>query len=209
MKTWGAFDTTLKLCRNAHEKTNTKRYRGLLNTLEKTYYEFDAEWRMYKEDVMKKNCKTEADFNADEEGVPLFKYNDSWSEKQFILYVDVRDTLEDCLEEQITSANIVQNAAENKSVYDADFVIDEIKTDMQNIKSSVMKLKSEIEGSADSVMTVTVCKGYENLILKQSNKLDTDLKQKVMSKLATDIESSDPDFSNANLRVKSRSLTKL
>ena len=202
MKTWGAFDTTLKLCRNAHEKTNTKRYRGLLNTLEKTYYEFDAEWRMYKEDVMKKNCKTEADFNADEEGVPLFKYNDSWSEKQFILYVDVRDTLEDCLEEQITSANIVQNAAENKSVYDADFVIDEIKTDMQNIKSSVMKLKSEIEGSADSVMTVTVCKGYENLILKQSNKLDTDLKQKVMSKLATDIESSDPDFSNANLRVK-------
>ena len=40
-KSWGSFDTTVKLCINAHNKNNTARYIGLLTTLESSFYKYD------------------------------------------------------------------------------------------------------------------------------------------------------------------------
>ena len=56
---WGKFDTTIKLCLNAHNKGSTARYLGLLNTLETSFFKFDEDWRHFKEDTIKKTCKTD------------------------------------------------------------------------------------------------------------------------------------------------------
>ena len=46
LKSWGSFDTTVKLCKNAHSQQTAKRYENLLKTLETTYYKFDEDWRL-------------------------------------------------------------------------------------------------------------------------------------------------------------------
>ena len=207
IKSWGAFDTTYKLCKNAIEKNSSRRFSGLLETLEKTYYDFDADWRLYKEDTIKKTCKSEEAFNATEEiegvTVAAFKFNDSWSGEQLLRYADIRDTLEDSLD-QVTAASGVDGSSvpqAGSSSFDADFATDEIKSDMQSIKSSIVKLKTEIEGYEDETMPSTINKGYENLLSKLENKAENEFKAKVMTKLASSRESSDSAYSNVNLRV--------
>ena len=84
LKSWGSFDTTIKLCLQAFKKENINRYERLLTTLESTYYKFDEDWRIFKEDSIKK-CGSEDAFNATtaaDEGVtkPNITHNDSWSD---------------------------------------------------------------------------------------------------------------------------------
>ena len=206
LKSWGGFDTTLKLCKNAHDKSSVKRYRGLLDTLKQTYYDFDSDWRLYKEETVKKSCKTEEAFNAVEEtegnSLPAFKHNDGWSESQLLRYVEMRDLLEDSLDEQTHAQEVLSKAADKS--YDADFAIDEVRSDMKSLENSISKLVAEINSYDDETMPVAVVKGFENVIIKLENKIDNELKTKVMSKLATDVECSDPSYSNANLRVRYR-----
>ena len=57
-KSWGSFDTTVRLCDHALKKKNTNRYKNLLETLDSAYYKFDEEWRLYKDDMLKKVCKS-------------------------------------------------------------------------------------------------------------------------------------------------------
>ena len=127
-RSWGGFDTTIKLCKNAHSKGNVARYRGLLETLESSFYKFDELWRIYKEDIIKKQCKTEEAFNATELGddgisTAVFKYNDTWSEQQFERYVETRDLLQDVVDQAVTTTA----AGENTSTYDPDFAVENVK----------------------------------------------------------------------------------
>ena len=96
-KSWGSFDTTVKLCKQAHSKQNLKRYETLLKTLESTFYKFDEDWRVYKEDVIKKTCKTEEAFNGDTESegvtVPSFQHNDKWAEDRMECFIETRELL--------------------------------------------------------------------------------------------------------------------
>ena len=64
LKSWGSFDTTIKLCLQAFKKQNVNRYQRLLETLESTFYKFDEDWRFFKEDAIKKSCGTEESFNG-------------------------------------------------------------------------------------------------------------------------------------------------
>ena len=54
LKAFGSFDTTIKLCLQAYKKQNTNRYERLLGTLETTFYKLDEEWRIFKDDTIKK-----------------------------------------------------------------------------------------------------------------------------------------------------------
>ena len=86
LKSWGSFDTTIKLCLQAYKKENIIRYVRLLETLESTYYKFDEDWRIFKEDLIKKFGSEDA-FNATtaaDDGVakPNITY-DSWSDLFF------------------------------------------------------------------------------------------------------------------------------
>ena len=64
LKSWGSFDTTIKLCLQAFKKGNINRYQRLLETLESTFYKFDEDWRIYKDETIKKSSGTIEAFNA-------------------------------------------------------------------------------------------------------------------------------------------------
>ena len=101
-KSWGSFDTTVRFCKHAHSKNSVNRYKTLLETLDSSYYKFDEEWRLYKEEMLKKTCKTMDEFNSEEQvdgkATPVYKYNGKFSDEQFEIYVGVRDLLQDALE---------------------------------------------------------------------------------------------------------------
>ena len=203
-KYWGAFDTSIKLCKHAHSKGTIQRFKSLLSTLETSYFRFDEEWRTYKEEIIKNKCSTEVAFNAvnDIEGVttPAYKYNDSWSELQFERYVTTRDLLQDMLEEQNNGGETAKIVTENCS-YDVEFAVNEISSDMLSIQSSVSKLKLDIVSFEDKTMPASTVKAYESILGRLRPKIETDLKAKVLAKLAVAKESTDPAHSNASLRA--------
>ena len=202
-KYWGAFDTSIKLCKHAHSKGTIQRFKSLLSTLETSYFRFDEEWRIYKRDVIKNKCSTEEAFNAvnDVEGIstPAYEYNVLWSETQFERYVTTRDLLQDMLDVQNSGGETAADKTENCS-YDVEFAVNEISSDMQSIQSSVSKLKLDIISFDDKTMPTYTVKAYENIVEKLRPRIETDLKAKVLAKLAVAKESTDPAHSNAKLR---------
>ena len=101
-KSWKDFETSLKLCKQAHGAGKVARYRNLVDTLQSTFYKFDGDFWVYKEDTIKKTCRTEEAFNAvnleDGEEVAAFFYNDTWADQQLAKFVEARDVLEDALD---------------------------------------------------------------------------------------------------------------
>ena len=80
LKSSRTFSTTVKLCEDAVNQAKISRYKGLLSSLETVYTKLDEDFALYKDDLIKKVCKTEAAFNSD---VDEYSNNDQWSEKQF------------------------------------------------------------------------------------------------------------------------------
>ena len=118
---------------------------------------------------------------------------DAWVEVQLNRFIDNTDLLQDELD----------LGADPKSgnAYDVEFAIEEIKIDMDSIKDSVTKLESDIAEYGVAQIVPEVFKGFETVIAKYEQKIETELKQKVMAKLAVATESSDAAYSNANLRT--------
>ena len=205
-KSWGSFDTTVKLCKDAHTKANVKRYQGLLNTLESSFYKFDEDWRLYKDHTIQSVCKTEGAFNADveTEGVvsPAFTHNDSWFDTHFSTYVTVRDQLQDVLDQQQVAGDNATAPQPVANKYEAEFGIEEIKTDISTITSSINKLKSDIEGYTDQDMPTSQAQAYDVIIAKLNSKIDSFLKPKIMTHLASPVECTNDEYSHANLKKK-------
>ena len=203
-KSWGSFDTTVKLCINAHNKSNTARYNGLLTTLESSFYKYDELWRIYKEETIKKFCKTEEEFNSLGQGEngnsPAYKYNDSWADRQFNRYVDIRDMLQEVLDQSADAENTVEKT--ESTTLNADFLVNEIKSDMITINGSITNLKAEIDNYDEEQIPVSTSKGFENLVAKLTARIETDLRAKVLAKLAVIAECSDEDYTNARLQIK-------
>ena len=203
-KSWGSFDTTVRLCKHAHSKNSVNRYKTLLETLDSSYYKFDEEWRLYKEEMLKKTCKTMDEFNSEEQvdgkATPVHKYNGKFSDEQFGIYVGVRDLLQDALEANSRESLASTDSTEVK--VDIEFAIDEIKGDMKSLEENIQKLKLEIDSYDSGLMPVSVAQSYDNLIAKLSQRVETDLKAKIVAKLAIKEESTDPDYKNSLLRVK-------
>ena len=202
LKSWGSYDTTIKLCKHAHTKGNVRRYQGLLNTLQTTFYKFDEDWRLFKDDAIKKMFKTEDAFNAEtvEEGVTTVacEHNDKWFEEQFERFTDTRDMLEDVLDQTNTAA--VTHTEEKAK--DVELAVDDIRAEFKSLQTSVARLKSEIESHDDQQMQVSEVMGYENIIVKLLAKIEGDLRNKVEAKLAVATESIDSEYSNAKIRTK-------
>ena len=101
MISWRSFECIVKLSKQAHTRGKVARYKGLLSTLETTFYKFYRDYGAYKEDTIKKVCSTEEAFNAttDEEGVevPVYPCNDVWCGNQMTIYEDVTDLLQDAM----------------------------------------------------------------------------------------------------------------
>ena len=171
LKSWGSFDTTVKLCLQAHSTKNVNRFTKLLDTLENTYYKFDEDWRSYKEYVIKNTCQTEEAFNKKsiEEGVetPDFVKNDEWSDSQMQRYISTSDLLHEMMDK-------LSSAAPSQGLkVDSDFNI-------KDVEACIGKLKLDIEQYNDHEMPNQVVLSYENLVGNYHKKIDNDIRQNLL-----------------------------
>ena len=196
MKSWKHFDTSVKLCKQAHTAGKIARFKNLLDTLQTTFYKFEEDYEFYKDDTIKKTCKTLEAFNETvlEEGVekPAFANNDAWSDEQMTRYVDTRDLLEDMLDD--AAAGSVETKVTAKE--NVDLLVEDFKAECAVVESSIAKLKDEIEGHIDQRMAVNAVISYENIILKMKAKITDEIKGKVSTKLALTEVAKDAEYSN-------------
>ena len=201
-KSWRNFECSLKLCKQANDTGKVARFRNLLDTLQTTYYKFDEDFWLYKEDTIKRICKTEIAFNAmsQEEGeqVPAFPYNDSWADQQMVRFVDVRDLLEDALDMVQANKQTGVSVPEPK-VTNVNLLVGDLKAEFSKTEASIIKLKTEIEGHTDNEIPISTAMSYEMIISKLQNKIDQELKEKVSCKVALSEVADDPDYTNEKL----------
>ena len=198
LKSWGNFDTTLKLLLSAQKKKQTRRYKALIDSIDTAFFKFDEDFRVYKTEVINKECNTLEAFNATitDEGatIPAYPHNDDWMDKELTRYIDTKDLLQDELD--------------NSGTVDIEFAIEEIKVEIDSVKSAVTKLAEDISGFEDSTVLPSVAQCYNDLIAKHRQSVDVDLKDKILAKLAIAAEPADANYSNASLRVKFSDLQK-
>ena len=204
LKSWGSFDTTIKLCLQAFKKGNINRYQRLLETLESTFYKFDEDWRIYKDETIKKSSGTIEAFNANtetEDGGQKAAYfhNEAWSEGQLGRYVDTRELLQEVLDEKSNSGDLVKT---DQNVINAEFIVNDIKTDIKTVETTIENLKLDIGGFEDQSMPPTVALGHENLISKLKAQIETDIRGKVLNKLESAAVPADPEYNNLGLQNK-------
>ena len=164
LESWGSFDTTVKLLINAQKKNQTRRYKALIDSIDTAFFKFDKDFRVYKAEVIKKECKTLEAFNATitDEGatIPAYPYNDEWMDNELTRYMDNKDLLQDELD--LLDDNAEASAKKNSSTVDIEFAIEEIKVEFDSIKSAVTKLAEEISGFEESTMLPSVAQSYNN-----------------------------------------------
>ena len=200
-KSYKGFDTSVKLCKHAHTAGKTARFKALLETLQTNYYKFEEDFDLYKSDTIQKTCKTETAFNAiiesEGEQVPVFPQNDAWLDAQLNIYVVIRDLLQDILD---AASEPVEAKAVLKE--DVNLVVEDFKAECERVHNSIIKLKSEIESSADQNMAPNVVMSYENIIQKLLTKIDQEIKGKVEKKLSLSEPARDQEFSDQKIISK-------
>ena len=201
VKSWKHFDTSVKLCKQAHTAEKVSRFKGLLETLQTTFYKFEEDFEFYKQDTIVKTCKTETAFNADieEEGEPrpAFPHNDAWSSDQMTRYVDIRDLLEDALEAAERSTEEPEATKD-----EVNLVVEEFKAECKGIVASVSKLKLEIENHGDKQMAANVAMNYENIIDKLQSRIKQDVRDKLNARLGLKDVADDADYTGPKMITK-------
>ena len=198
LKSWKSFDTSVKLAKQAHNAGKTARFRGLLNTLETCYYKFEEDFEFYKQDAIEK-CGTVDAFNStvEKDGVnaPLYSKNDSWAEQEMVRYVEVRDLLEDILDQG--TVNVSENAVSVKE--NVNLAVEMFKTECTAVRSSTEKLKAEIEAYEDKMMPQTIVASFESIIDKIKNKIAVYIKGLVADKLKLEDNADDVQYSHKSI----------
>ena len=202
MKSWKHFDTSVKLCKQAHTANKVARFKNLLATLETTFYKFEEDFEFYKEDTIKKTCKTEDAFNASvsEDGVEraAFTNNDAWSDLQMTRYVDTRDLLQDILDDADSWSKVTQVTAKES----VDLLVEDFKSDCEIVETSITKLKDEIEGYSDQAMAISTVISYENIVMRMRTKIADDIRGKVSSKIALAEDAKDAEYTDDKIIAK-------
>ena len=101
LDSWKAFDGAIIASEKALSAKTVENYSNLSQLVHKNFFEFDKDYRNYKNDTIEQSVNSEKMFNEvliddqTEEVVPTFPYNDDWWESQMTRYSDIMEYIED------------------------------------------------------------------------------------------------------------------
>ena len=164
------------MCKRAWDKEKTKDFKRLLESLDLYWRKFNADFEVYKEDTISKTAKSEENFNAvvaDPNGanVSTYTYNDSWKDEQFEKFADMRDLLQDRLDE-ISAANtnttntmpVQQNNCLSSNTIEQ--AVLDIKIEIDSIETTVVNIESEVLSFNDGTMATSLAAEHKNDITR-------------------------------------------
>ena len=173
IESWGNLKTTLQMCKRAWDKEKTKDFQRLLESLDLYWRKFNADFEVYKEDIILKTAKSEENFNAvvaDPNGVnvPTYTYNDSWKDEQFEKFADMRDLLQDRLDE-ISAANTNTMQVQQNNCLSSNTIeqaVLDIKIEIDSIETTVVNIESEVLSFNDGTMATSLAAEHKNNITR-------------------------------------------
>ena len=156
-KSHGAFETQLKLAEHAltSAKTKAKKLEDMKDKLEAAYLKFDEDFRMYKADVIEKECNTVEAFNSvssDEPPEAVFPQNDEWSHRMMLLYIDATEQVEEKIE-TLKSAEKESKPDIGGDVEDQATMIAEVESEKTSIKKSIDTFSTEVDSLEEVNLT--------------------------------------------------------
>ena len=156
-KSHGAFETQLKLVEHAltSPKTKAKKLEDMKDKLEAAYLKFDEDYRMYKADVIDRECKTLDAFNSvsnDEPPVPAFPQNDQWSKQMMLLYIEATETVEEKIEVLKNTEKEAKPELGGDGGDQAELIA-EVESEKASIRKSIETFSTEVDGLEDINLT--------------------------------------------------------
>ena len=215
LESWGNLESSMQMCSRALKKEKTKDFKRLLESLDLYWLKFNADFKIYKEEILVKNNKNEDFFNAvsvgeNGEETYAYKYNDKWKEIEFGKYADMRESLQDHID-VLDSTSVGDLSTQDNSLAISGNTVEQcvldIKTEIDSIEEAVSALESDISDYADGSMNAILAAEHKCSIGRLVNIVSQDFKAVIHAKLAISQESVDPDFSNSKIEEKYRLLS--
>ena len=156
-KSHGAFETQLRLAEHAltSAKTKAKKLGEMKDKLEAAYLKYDEDYRMYRADVIEKECKTMEAFNSnssDDPSEPVFPQNDEWSHRMMLLYIDATEKVEEKIE-TLETAEKEAKPDVGGEVEDNATLIAEVESEKTSIKKSIDTFSTEVDSLEEINLT--------------------------------------------------------
>ena len=144
LDSWRDLDTTFELCDRVIIRKKISEVKRLISSLDTGWYKSNGNFKIYRADVIKKLAKSESEFNNTklENGieVPEYEYNDSWRKKQFELFGEKRDALQDILDE----INVDDQSKNDSVIVDVHQASLEVKNEIDSIDVAINRIDTEI-----------------------------------------------------------------
>ena len=199
LESWRDLDTTFELCDRAITRKKISEVKRLISSLDTGWYKFNGNFKIYRADVIKKLAKSESEFNNTklENGieVPEYEYNDSWRKKQFELFGEKRDALQDILDE----INVDDQSKNDSVIVDVHQASLEVKNEIDSIDVAINRIDTEINTVADGKMSAGLATEFKENMARLSSMINQDLKSLVHARLAMP-DLTVPELSNKSIK---------
>ena len=207
LENWGNFKTAVQMCQRAIDKNKVKDFKRLLESLDASWNRLNADFEVYKEEVISKTAKSEVNFNSTVENdkgevMPAYSYNDNWKDAEFNKYADIREVLQDKLDAiEAAGAADVEKVTSTELNKNAEQIVVEIKNEINTIDTAVNNMHTEIHGYIDGSMSSATVSEHKSNIDRFLKIVNEDFKTLVQSKLDLKVESTDSEYSDKKLRI--------
>ena len=153
------------------------KYEPTLTKLEDKFDQLTQAWESYREEILDKG-KTEAEFNAKkpapDEDESVYTHNDTWKEEKEKAFLALFEKLSDDKPPDTTEPKVDIGETANLQI-----LCQEIKTQLDLIGNTTVKLSEDISRAPDSSVEETVVDRYVKLIHTQRERLTGVLSEKL------------------------------
>ena len=175
LKNFGNFETCIEVIENVLQsaKTKSKKLEELRIELKTYYYKFVESYRLYKADVITKDCDTSDAFNGKEEdGTDSFSHNDKWTKTQMTQFLEVTESIEEKIEElDSKEVKTVETKPLEIQVQDnSEHLAAEIKSEKKSLEQSMESFTQEV--NALDEISFTIANAMEKFSEKLKHRLD-------------------------------------
>ena len=188
-----SFETQIEIIESVLKSTKTKpkKLEQLKEELKMTFFKLDETFGIYKADVIAKDVKSEAEFDADDDsGNPLFLRNTKWCKSMMSQYVETTEAIEEKIDELVSQNSAVENSNVSDVVTQVDPIeLNSLKNSLaQSVQSFVREIGQLEEVSASTAIAM---EGLSTRIRSRIDQLRLDSRQLEPSERQTVIETCD------------------
>ena len=170
------YNNSVSKCQVVLNSKKYDKYESTLAKLEDKFDELTTAWETYKIEILEKG-KTEEEFNANkpepDQEECVYPYNDAWKTDKEKSFLELFERLSD------DKPPVSEDKVDTGESWDLQLLCQEIKTQLDIIENTTIKLTEDIIKIPDASAEETVVEGYKQMIDTQRERLTAGLGDKL------------------------------